>query len=80
MQQADSAYGSGKPDGQDDTGGSRPDSATPITELLKGRYQHFGVEMLSGVPLNSTSGGLNPYAVDHGLKLGARLLGIGEQK
>lgn len=49
-------------------------SATPITELLKGRYQHLGVEMFSGVPLNNTSGGLNPYAVDHGLKLGARLV------
>ena len=49
-------------------------SATPITELLKGRYAHLNVEMLSGVPLNNTSGGLNPYAVDHGLKLGARLV------
>jgi hypothetical protein len=49
-------------------------SATPITELLKGRYAHLGVEMISGVPLNNTSGGLNPYAVDHGLKLGARLV------
>ena len=49
-------------------------SATPITELLKGRYAHLNVEMLSGVPLNNTTGGLNPYAVDHGLKLGARLV------
>ncbi len=49
-------------------------SATPITELLKGRYQHLGVEMFSGVPLNDCCGGLNPYAVDHGLKLGARLI------
>ena len=49
-------------------------SATPITELLKGRYRHLGVEMLSGVPLNDTTGGLNPFAVDHGLKLGARLV------
>lgn len=49
-------------------------SATPVTELLKGRYRHLGVEMLSGVPLNDTSGGLNPFAVDHGLKLGARLV------
>ena len=49
-------------------------SATPITELLKGRYRHLGVEMLSGVPLNDTSGGFNPFAVDHGLKLGARLV------
>jgi hypothetical protein len=49
-------------------------SATPITELLKERYQKLGVKMFSGVPLNDTCGGLNPYAVDHGLKLGARFI------
>jgi hypothetical protein len=49
-------------------------SVTPVVELLKTRYAHLGVEMVSGVPLNDTCGGLNPYAVDHGLKLGARLI------
>lgn len=49
-------------------------SATPVTALLSSHYGHLGVTMLSGVPLNDTSGGLNPYAVDHGLKLGARLV------
>lgn len=49
-------------------------SATPITELLSAHYGHLNVVLLSGVPLNDTSGGLNPYAVDHGLKLGARLV------
>jgi hypothetical protein len=49
-------------------------SVTPIVELLKGRYAHLGVEMVSGVPLNDTCGGLNPYAVDHGLALGAKLV------
>ena len=49
-------------------------SAAPVTELLKAHYGHLDVTMLSGVPLNDTSGGLNPYAVDHGLKLGARLV------
>jgi len=49
-------------------------SAAPVTELLKAHYAHLDVTMLSGVPLNDTSGGLNPYAVDHGLKLGARLV------
>ena len=49
-------------------------SATPVTELLKGRYRHLGVRMMSGVPLNDTCGGLNPYAVDHGLKLGADIV------
>jgi hypothetical protein len=49
-------------------------SATPVTRLLSAHFGHLNVTMLSGVPLNDTSGGLNPYAVDHGLKLGARLI------
>lgn len=49
-------------------------SATPVTVLLNKHYGHLGVEMLSGVPLNNASGGFNRYAVDHGIKLGARLV------
>jgi len=49
-------------------------SVTPITELLSAHYADLNVKLLSGVPLNDTSGGLNPYAVDHGLKLGARFV------
>jgi hypothetical protein len=49
-------------------------SATPVVELLKPRCKHLNVRLFSGVPLNDTSGGLNPYAVDHGLKLGADLV------
>ena len=49
-------------------------SVTPITEMLNKRYAHLGVTMLSGVPLNNASGGINRYAVDHGIKLGARLV------
>jgi len=49
-------------------------SATPVTELLTSHFGHLEVTLLSGVPLNDTAGGLNPYAVDHGLKLGARLV------
>jgi len=49
-------------------------SVTPITELLSAHYGHLDIKLLSGVPLNDTSGGLNPYAVDHGLKLGARFV------
>jgi len=49
-------------------------SATPVTELLSAHYGHLNVRLLSGVPLNDTCGGLNPYAVDHGLKLGARFV------
>ncbi len=49
-------------------------SVAPITELMKAHYSDRNVELLSGVPCNNTSGGLNPYAVDHGLNLGARLV------
>ncbi|WP_316979385.1 DUF6282 family protein [Shumkonia mesophila] len=49
-------------------------SVTPVAELLKAHYAHLDIMLLSGVPLNNTSGGLNPYAVDHGLKLGARVV------
>lgn len=49
-------------------------SVTPVAELLKDRYADLNVEMVTGVPLNDTCGGLNPYAVDHGLKLGARMV------
>ncbi|WP_150293982.1 DUF6282 family protein [Sphingobium estronivorans] len=49
-------------------------SATPITEMLNKRYAHLGVTMLSGVPLNNATGGINRYAVDHGIRLGARLV------
>src|SRR5882757_3229330 len=49
-------------------------SVTPITEMLTKYYGNLNVVMLSGVPLNNTSGGLNRYAVDHGLKLGARIV------
>ena len=49
-------------------------SATPITELLNEHYHHLPVRMVSGVPLNNTSGGFNIYAVDHGLALGAKLV------
>ena len=49
-------------------------SAAPITELLNRNFGELGVQMLSGVPLNNTLGGFNPHAVDHGIKLGARLV------
>jgi hypothetical protein len=49
-------------------------SATPITELLNKQFGHLGVTLLSGVPLNNALGGFNLYAVDHGIKLGARLV------
>lgn len=49
-------------------------SATPITELLNKQFAHLGVTLLSGVPLNNALGGFNIYAVDHGIKLGARMV------
>jgi hypothetical protein len=49
-------------------------SATPVTELLMKHYAHFKVKLLSGVPLNNTTGGINRYSVDHGIKLGAKLV------
>lgn len=49
-------------------------SATPITALLNKHFAALGVELLSGVPLNNATGGLNRYAVDHGIRLGARLV------
>lgn len=49
-------------------------SATPVTQLLNKHFADLGVQLLSGVPLNNATGGLNRYAVDHGIKLGARLV------
>jgi hypothetical protein len=49
-------------------------SATPVTELLNKHFKHFNVTLLSGVPLNNPVGGLNIHAVDHGIKLGAKLV------
>jgi hypothetical protein len=49
-------------------------SATPVTELLNRHFGHLKVTLLSGVPLNNQTGGLNVYAVEHGIKLGAKLV------
>jgi hypothetical protein len=48
-------------------------SVTPVAELLK-ETMPGKVMLLTGVPLNNTTGGINPYAVEHGFKLGARLV------
>jgi hypothetical protein len=49
-------------------------SAAPVTALLNRHFADTGVQLLSGVPLNNATGGFNRYAVDHGIKLGARLV------
>lgn len=48
-------------------------SVTPVVALLN-ETMELKIELLSGVPLNNASGGLNPYAVEHGFKLGARIV------
>lgn len=49
-------------------------SVTPVTEMLNKHFKHLNVQLLSGVPLNNQSGGLNIYAVEHGIALGAKLV------
>jgi Family of unknown function (DUF6282) len=49
-------------------------SATPVTVMLNKHFSHLKVTLLSGVPLNNQSGGLNLYAVEHGIALGAKLV------
>jgi hypothetical protein len=49
-------------------------SATPVTEMLNKHFAHLNVTLLSGVPLNNQTGGLNIYAVEHGIALGAKLI------
>lgn len=49
-------------------------SCTPVTALLNKHFKELDVQMLSGVPLNNAVGGLNVHAVEHGLKLGAKLV------
>ncbi len=48
-------------------------SVTPIAALLE-EIMPGSVKLFTGVPLNNTTGGFNPYAVEHGFKLGARLV------
>lgn len=48
-------------------------SVTPVAALLNETIDPK-VELLTGVPLNNTTGGFNPYAVEHGFKLGARIV------
>lgn len=47
-------------------------SAAPLMMQLQSLYPDCGVKLLSGIPLNNSSGGFNAFAVAHGLNLGAR--------
>lgn len=50
-------------------------SNTPVMQILEcERDPEVNLQLLSGVPLNNQLGGLNPYAVEHGLMLGARMV------
>src|SRR5262245_58360968 len=48
-------------------------SVTPVVALLEETIKPK-IQLLTGVPLNNSTGGLNPYAVEHGFKLGARIV------
>jgi len=48
-------------------------SVTPVAALLR-ETMDPKIELLTGVPTNNTTGGLNPYAVEHGFKLGAKIV------
>ena len=49
-------------------------AGAPLVNLLKPLIAEYDVEIFSGIPLNNTSGGLNPFAVDTFLKSGAKLV------
>lgn len=46
----------------------------PIAELIRERYAHTGVQAFGGLVLNNAMGGFNPYAVEHALKLGTKII------
>ena len=42
--------------------------------LLEKLFPELGVRLYSGVALNNASGGINPHAVDHAVKLGGKIV------
>ncbi|MEO3471161.1 DUF6282 family protein [Roseomonas sp. CAU 1739] len=42
--------------------------------MLEKLFPELGVRLFSGIALNNASGGINPHAVDHALKIGARIV------
>jgi len=46
----------------------------PHCQVLKAVYPDADIELYSGVALNNASGGVNPYAVDHAIKLGGKIV------
>lgn len=46
----------------------------PHCAVLKDIYPDSKIELYSGVALNNASGGINPHAVDHSIKLGGKIV------
>jgi hypothetical protein len=42
--------------------------------ILEKLFPDLGVKLFSGIVLNNASGGINPHAVDHAVKLGAKIV------
>ncbi len=42
--------------------------------ILEKLFPDLGVKLFSGIALNNASGGINPHAVDHAVKLGAKIV------
>ena len=49
-------------------------SVSPFIPIMERTLGHLGVSMFSGLVLNNSSGGFNPYVVDSALQHGAKLL------
>lgn len=49
-------------------------SVAPFLPIMERLIGHLGVSMYSGLVLNNTVGGLNPFVVDAQLKMGAKLI------
>ena len=47
---------------------------TPHALLLEKLFPDTGVQLFSGIALNNASGGINPHAVDHAAKIGAKIV------
>ncbi|WP_245413575.1 DUF6282 family protein [Mangrovicella endophytica] len=47
---------------------------TPHAKLLQTLFPDEKVQLFSGIALNNASGGINPFAVDHAIKIGAKIV------
>jgi hypothetical protein len=47
---------------------------TPHAIILEKLFPDLDTRMFSGIALNNASGGINPHAVDHAVKLGAKIV------